>query len=121
LLKGNIFQLREDYGSAIATYQRVETQNADLLPEVMGEIQSCYARLDDVRGWENYLDALVTRHSYLVFFQKSLVERQAQDQVVQQARYRCEKCGFTSRKLFWQCPGCQGWSSVKPIKAGNSE
>jgi lipopolysaccharide biosynthesis regulator YciM len=121
LLKGNIFQLREDYGSAIATYQRVEAQNADLLPEVMGEIQSCYARQDDIRGWENYLDALVTRHSYLVFFQKNLVERQTQDPVVCQARYRCEICGFTSRKIFWQCPGCQGWSSVKPIKASNVE
>jgi len=121
LLKGSVLQLREDYRAAIATYQRVEAQNADLLPEVMAAIQTCYTRLDDVKAWEQYLSALVARHSYLVFFQKKLVHRQAQDQGVQQARYRCEKCGFTSRKLFWQCPGCQGWSSVKPIKAGNSE
>ncbi len=121
LLKGNVLRLTGEYGAAIATYQCVEVQNADLLPEVMGEIQACYTRLDDAGGWENYLDALVARHTYLVFFQKNLVDRQAQDPVVQQARYRCEKCGFTSRKLFWQCPGCQGWSSVKPIKAGNAE
>lgn len=119
LLKGSVFQLRGDYSAAIEAYKRVEAQNADLLPEVMGEIQNCYAQLDDVGGWSDYLDALVARHSYLVFYQKNLVERQAQDQPVQQARYRCEKCGFTSRKLFWQCPGCQDWSSVKPIKAGN--
>ncbi len=121
LLKGSVLQIRADYRAAIATYQCVEAQNADLLPEVMSEIQACYARLDDTKGWENYLDALVARHSYLVFFQKNLVDRKAQSQAEQQARYRCEKCGFTSRKLFWQCPGCQGWSSVKPIKAGNAE
>jgi len=119
LLKGNVLQFRGDYCAAITTYQKVEAQDADLLPEVMGEIQTCYTRLDDVKGWEQYLSALVARHRYLVFFQKKLIHRQAQEQVVQQARYRCEKCGFASRKLFWQCPGCQGWSSVKPIKAGN--
>jgi len=121
LLKGDVFQLRGDYSTAIETYQRVETQNADLLPEVMSKIQACYARMDDVGGWEDYLDALVARHSYLVFFQKNLVDRQTQDPVACKARYRCEICGFTSRKLFWQCPGCQGWSSVKPIKASNAE
>lgn len=121
LLKGSVLQLRADYGAAIAAYQRVEEQNADLLPEVMGEIQACYGQLDDAQGWEDYLEALVARHSYLVFFQKNLVDRQAQDQALQQARYRCENCGFTSRKLFWQCPGCQGWSSVKPIKTSSAE
>ncbi|MFQ5643669.1 MAG: lipopolysaccharide assembly protein LapB [Thiogranum sp.] len=121
LIRGHVLQARGDYGEAITTYQRVEVQNADLLPEVMGDIQACYIQLGDAKGWELYLDALVARHSYLVFFQKHLVHRQTQDPVVQQARYRCEKCGFTSRKLFWQCPGCQGWSSVKPIKASGSE
>jgi len=121
LIKGHVLQQRGDFRTAIATYQQVENQDADLLPEVMGEIQNCYTQLDDIKGWEAYLEALVARHSYLVFFQKHLVHRPALNTALQQARYRCDKCGFTSRKLFWQCPGCQGWSSVKPIKAGNSE
>ena len=121
LLKGKVQQMQGDYRAALETYQHVEIQNPNLMPEVMCEIQTCYTRLDDRIGWEAYLEALVGRHSYLVFSQKNLIGRRSQDRSVQLARYRCEECGFTSRKLFWQCPGCQCWSSVKPIKAGHVE
>ncbi|ABM61346.1 lipopolysaccharide assembly protein LapB [Halorhodospira halophila] len=30
------------------------------------------------------------------------------------ALYRCRRCGFSARTLFWQCPGCQGWASIRP-------
>ncbi len=30
--------------------------------------------------------------------------------------YRCKKCGFGTRSLHWQCPGCKEWNSVKPIR-----
>ena len=30
-------------------------------------------------------------------------------------RYRCEQCGFSSRQLLWQCPGCRNWESLKPL------
>lgn len=29
--------------------------------------------------------------------------------------YRCSHCGFGSKTLFWQCPSCKHWGSVKPI------
>jgi lipopolysaccharide biosynthesis regulator YciM len=29
--------------------------------------------------------------------------------------YRCNHCGFGSKTLFWQCPGCKHWGSVNPI------
>ncbi len=29
--------------------------------------------------------------------------------------YQCNSCGFTVRKLYWQCPSCKLWSSLKPI------
>lgn len=30
-------------------------------------------------------------------------------------RYRCQQCGFAGRTLFWQCPGCKGWSTMRPV------
>ncbi len=30
-------------------------------------------------------------------------------------RYRCTRCGFSSRQLLWQCPGCRNWESLRPI------
>lgn len=29
-------------------------------------------------------------------------------------RYTCPNCGFESRMLFWQCPSCRKWESLKP-------
>ncbi len=29
--------------------------------------------------------------------------------------YRCSECGFSSKALYWQCPGCHEWGTVKPI------
>jgi len=115
LLMGNVYQLKGDYFSAIETYRHVEEQNPCLMPEVTGQIQDCYNRLGDRKVWEDYLNGLVERHSDLVFLQNNQMEQRLQELAVQQLRYRCDECGFASRKLFWQCPGCQSWSSVKPI------
>ena len=35
--------------------------------------------------------------------------------------YKCTHCGFTARKLHWQCPSCQQWSTLKPIQWVNGE
>lgn len=29
--------------------------------------------------------------------------------------YRCKNCGFAGKQLYWQCPSCKRWSTVKPI------
>lgn len=30
--------------------------------------------------------------------------------------YRCEHCGFSGKKLHWQCPGCKQWDTMKPVR-----
>ncbi len=35
--------------------------------------------------------------------------------------YHCGQCGFDSKTLFWQCPGCKSWGSVKPIQGIEGE
>lgn len=30
------------------------------------------------------------------------------------AGYLCEHCGYASEKLYWQCPGCRTWDSIRP-------
>ena len=30
-------------------------------------------------------------------------------------QYRCNNCGFSGKKLHWQCPGCRKWGTVRPI------
>lgn len=32
-------------------------------------------------------------------------------------RYLCAQCGFNPRQqLFWQCPSCKSWNSIKPVE-----
>lgn len=38
------------------------------------------------------------------------------EQVRSKPRYRCHKCGFTAYTMYWHCPSCRAWSTVKPIR-----
>jgi len=29
--------------------------------------------------------------------------------------YRCDGCGYAAKTLFWQCPSCKDWETIKPI------
>ncbi|UDG80178.1 lipopolysaccharide assembly protein LapB [Candidatus Steffania adelgidicola] len=37
-------------------------------------------------------------------------------QIYTKPRYHCQKCGFTSQRIYWNCPSCKSWSSIKPIR-----
>lgn len=32
----------------------------------------------------------------------------------QRSAYQCNHCGYESRNLYWLCPSCQQWDSIKP-------
>ncbi len=38
------------------------------------------------------------------------------EQIRTKPRYRCQKCGFTAHTLYWHCPSCRAWATVKPIR-----
>ena len=38
------------------------------------------------------------------------------EQIRSKPRYRCQKCGFTAFTMYWHCPSCRAWSTVKPIR-----
>ncbi len=35
--------------------------------------------------------------------------------------YQCTQCGFNGKSMYWHCPGCKSWSSVKPIQGIEGE
>lgn len=38
------------------------------------------------------------------------------EQIHTKPSYCCQKCGFTSHSLYWHCPSCKSWASIKPIR-----
>lgn len=35
--------------------------------------------------------------------------------------HRCGQCGFSSNTLFWQCPSCKQWGTIKPVRGLDGE
>jgi lipopolysaccharide biosynthesis regulator YciM len=52
----------------------------------------------------------------LLFLQKLVTE-----QIKFRPQYRCKKCGYSTKKLFWQCPSCKSWGVIKPIRGLDGE
>ena len=51
-----------------------------------------------------------TREKLLIlqnFMKKLLVDKPV---------YRCFKCGFSGKMLYWLCPSCHHWNTVRPIQ-----
>ena len=35
--------------------------------------------------------------------------------------YECRQCGFGAKALYWQCPSCKSWATVKPVQGIKGE
>lgn len=35
--------------------------------------------------------------------------------------YQCHSCGFSGLKMYWQCPGCHTWDSIRLIRGGEGD
>ncbi|WP_107852510.1 lipopolysaccharide assembly protein LapB [Oceanimonas marisflavi] len=43
------------------------------------------------------------------------------EQIKAKPSHRCGQCGFSARSLFWQCPSCKQWGSIKPVRGLDGE
>ncbi|RKR02462.1 lipopolysaccharide biosynthesis regulator YciM [Kushneria sinocarnis] len=45
----------------------------------------------------------------------TLLKRHTGQLLEQRPRFRCHHCGLAGDTLYWQCPRCRHWSTLKPI------
>ncbi|CAD6507640.1 lipopolysaccharide assembly protein LapB [Candidatus Profftia tarda] len=45
-----------------------------------------------------------------------LLRDMVSEQIRTKPSYRCMKCGFTAHAIYWHCPSCRVWSTIKPIR-----
>lgn len=67
-----------------------------------------FHRLMDYRL--NEVESLQARESI------GLLKKLVEEQIKAKPSYRCHTCGFSARTIFWQCPSCKQWGSIKPIR-----
>ena len=48
---------------------------------------------------------------------KSLIDAQ----IARHSVYSCTRCGFESSMMFWQCPSCRRWDTMRPKRAIDSD
>ena len=89
---------------------------------------------EGVDAAQNYVTRQLERHPTMRVFHKlidyhineaeegrakeslGVLRHMAGEQVRSKPRYRCQKCGFTAHTLYWHCPSCRSWSTIKPIR-----
>lgn len=45
-----------------------------------------------------------------------LLRNMVGEQIKSIPNYSCEKCGFTVNSIYWLCPACRSWATIKPIR-----
>ncbi|VUS29710.1 lipopolysaccharide assembly protein LapB [Klebsiella spallanzanii] len=89
---------------------------------------------EGVESAQNYVTRQLERHPTMRVFHKlidyhineaeegrakeslGVLRHMVGEQVRSKPRYRCQKCGFTAHTLYWHCPSCRSWSTIKPIR-----
>lgn len=51
----------------------------------------------------------------------TMLEQLVDQQIKFRPSYRCKECGFPSHALYWHCPSCKNWGSIKRIKGLDGE
>ncbi|OEE35544.1 lipopolysaccharide assembly protein LapB [Vibrio anguillarum] len=51
----------------------------------------------------------------------STLQKLVGEQLKVNPHYRCRKCGFSTHSLYWHCPSCKNWGSIKPIRGLDGE
>lgn len=49
------------------------------------------------------------------------LQRLVGEQLKVKPHYRCRKCGFATHSMYWHCPSCKGWGTIKPIRGLDGE
>ena len=91
-----IVQSESGIDDAIALLQSFTNSKSNL--KLLSKLLELRAHLTDAKANEQILQI------------KSLLDAQ----ISLSNRYICPNCGFESKVLFWQCPSCRKWESLKP-------
>lgn len=95
----------------ITNYINQHQGNVVAVEYMMTQVQKVFS----IRGLHYllglYLDKANAGNRHKILILREYIEKLLENKPV----YRCMRCGFASKKLYWQCPGCNSWSMVKPI------
>ncbi|PXH05440.1 lipopolysaccharide assembly protein LapB [Klebsiella pneumoniae] len=112
--------------------RRCVEENAGATAELM--LAQILEQREGVEAAQNYVTRQLERHPTMRVFHKlmdyhlneaeegrakeslGVLRNMVGEQVRSKPRYRCQKRGFTAHTLYWHCPSCRSWATIKPIR-----
>ena len=112
--------------------RRCVEENAGATAELM--LAQILEQREGVEAAQTYVTRQLERHPTMRVFHKlmdyhlneaeegrakeslGVLRNMVGEQVRSKPRYRCQKCGFTAHTLYWHCPSCRSWATIKPIR-----
>ena len=74
-------------------------------------------RFPSLRGFYHYMYHHLKRVENTGAEQSlALLRELVHQQIKVKPRYSCKQCGFSGNKLYWQCPSCKSWGSIRPVR-----
>ena len=68
-----------------------------------------------IRGLTQLIDLHVDNTSGVAKQNLTILRSFAEALVADKPAYRCQSCGFEGKSMFWHCPSCKDWATIKPI------
>ena len=72
-------------------------------------------REPSIRGF-SYLLKLLTKKNQNLLDVLNEIDSLVISYINTKPDYQCRHCGFTSHKLYWLCPSCKHWETIRPNK-----
>lgn len=69
-----------------------------------------------LKGMEKLVDSHLEHVKSDVRDKLMIIKTVVSQMLKERHSYQCSHCGFGSRVLYWQCPGCREWSTIKPVQ-----
>lgn len=99
------------YILAMADYLLLKQGDEAGLEYLAQQMPRCLSMRGLGRMLELYINKVDSNLKDQLILLKEFVDKLAANKPV----YRCVHCGFAVKNLYWQCPSCRRWNSIKPI------
>ena len=99
------------YVLAMADYLRDKQGDNVAIEYLSKQMPRCLS----LRGLERMLGLYINHVDVKMRDQLSLLKEFTDRLLENKPVYRCVHCGFAGKNLYWQCPSCKRWNTVKPI------
>jgi len=99
------------YVLAMADYLRDKQGDNVAIEYLSKQMPRCLS----LRGLERMLGLYINHVDIKMRDQLSLLKEFTDRLLENKPVYRCVHCGFAGKNLYWQCPSCKRWNTVKPI------